>query len=56
MVKFQTDSRTTTVKRSLEWKQAKEVEVKKSEKKLCQARGDQLLTELLQIEDKKSRK
>ena len=54
LVKFHTDSRTTTVKKSLEWEQAKEVEVKKSEKKLYQARGDQLLTELLQIKDKEN--
>ena len=56
MVKFQTDSWTTTVQNSLEWEQIQdeEIKVKKSKKKLKQVNGDQLLTELLQIGDKKN--
>ena len=58
MVKFQTDSRTTTVKDSLDWRELKRLEegeaglkVEMSRKTLYQAKGDHLLTELLQSGD-----
>ena len=59
MVKFQTGSRTTTVKDSLVWGELKRLEegetglkVEMSRKTLYQAKGDHLLTELLQSGDK----